>query len=144
MIRLLRFGVVSGVGLLTDVLLYVLLVRSGVPAGWANLVSASVAVSLVFALSQRRVFRYGDRFAVRLFLVYVVYQVLAVSAASGGVAALVTQAGLAPLAAKALVTPLTFACNYGFMTTLFARAARREAPAPAPVASPRAEAADAP
>lgn len=124
MIKLLRFGLVSGLGLATDVLLYVLLYRAGVAPGFANLLSASTAVTLVFVLSQRRVFRYGGRFLLPLFLGYVVYQVLAVTAASAGVAALVARAGLAPLAAKAVVTPITFACNYGFMTALFHRPGR--------------------
>lgn len=122
--RLLRFGFVSGLGLATDVAVYVLLYRGGVPPGFANLISAGLAVSLVFVLSQRRVFRYGGRFLLPLFLAYVVYQVLAVSAASAGVGALVAQAGLGPLLAKAVVTPLTFGCNYVFMSTLFRRGGR--------------------
>lgn len=122
--RLLRFGFVSGLGLTTDVLVYVLLYRGGLPPGFANLLSAGLAVSLVFVLSQRRVFRYGGRFLLPLFLAYVMYQVLAVSAASAGVSVLVAQTELGPLLAKAVVTPLTFGCNYVFMSSLFRRGER--------------------
>lgn len=128
MIRLLRFGLVSGLGLVTDVVLYVLLYRGGTPPGLANLTSAGVAVALVFLLSQRRVFQYGGHFLLPLFLAYLLYQVAAVAAASAGVAALVAGAGLAPLPAKAVVTPLTFGCNYVFMSLMFARAGRVAAP----------------
>lgn len=121
MIRLVRFGFVSGIGLATDVVLFVLLYRAGLHPGFANLFSAGVAVSVVFVLSQRRVFRYGGRFLLPLFLAYLGYQVAAVTAASAGVAALVTHADLAPLVAKVLVIPVTFGCNYGFMTLLLHR-----------------------
>ena len=124
MIRLLRFGLVSGLGLVTDVILYVVLYRGGVPPGAANLVSAGVAVTIVFVLSQRRVFRYGGRFLLPLFATYVLYQLVAVAAASAVIAALVAHAGADPLLAKALVIPVTFGCNYGFMTVLLSRPAR--------------------
>lgn len=123
MTRLLRFGLISGLGLATDVGLYVLLYRRGVPPGYANLVSAGVAVSLVFVLSQRRLFRYDGGFLLPLFFAYLVYQAVAVSAASAGVGALVAHTALSPLAAKALVTPATFGCNYVFMTLLLSRPA---------------------
>lgn len=122
--RLLRFGLVSGLGLATDVLLYILLYWNGTPPGLANLGSAGVAVTLVFLLSQRRVFQYGGHFLLPLFLAYLLYQVAAVATASAGVAALVSGAGLAPLVAKAAVTPVTFGCNYVFMSLIFARAGR--------------------
>lgn len=118
MTRLLRFGLISAMGLTTDVALYVLLFRRGLPPGYANAVSAGVAVSLVFGLSQRRLFRYEGRFLGPLFGAYLLYQVAAVAAASAAVGALVAQISLSALAAKAVVTPATFCCNYVFMTLL--------------------------
>lgn len=115
--RLLRFGFVSMTGLTVDVLLFLALVGAGLGAGASNAVSAATAVSLVYGLATRHVFASPDGFRLRPFAAYLCYQVVAVAAASAAVAWLDAVLGV-PLLAKALVTPVTFLCNYGFMAAL--------------------------
>jgi putative flippase GtrA len=115
--RLLRFALVSGTGLVLDTAVFLALVRLGLLAGYANLISASMAVTFVYFVSTKRVFEYAGRFLLGLFLIYCVYQVLAVSAASWTVGALVA-AGFVPLLAKVLILPVTFLANYLFMAFL--------------------------
>lgn len=105
------FALVSGTGLALDVGLFLLLVRFGQRAGYANFISASVAVTFVYFVSTKRVFQYAGQFLLPLFLLYVAYQLLAVMAASWAVDAIVGFGAL-PLMAKALILPVTFTANY--------------------------------
>jgi len=113
--RMTGFGFCSAAGLTLDCGLFLALTwRSFLAPEWANLISASAAVTLVYFLSVRRVFAYQGRFLLFRFLVYALYQVAAISAASWGVGAL-ARLGLWPIAAKLLVLPVTFLCNFTAM-----------------------------
>lgn len=116
--RALAFGLVSGIGLALDYGLFLLLVESGLRAGWANLISAGVAVTFVYFVSVRRIFAYQGRFLLGLFAAYVGYQVAAVAAASWAVDWLVASVRLAPVWAKAAILPFTFGANFLFMSWL--------------------------
>jgi putative flippase GtrA len=128
--RILKFAGVSGAGLCLDYAVYSALCASGVPAGWANLVSAGLGVTFVFAVSARHIFAGSDRFLLGLFAVYAGYQVLAVSAASWLVGEATHLLDGRYLIGKTLVLPLSFTANYLFMSWLFG-ARRRTEPAPA-------------
>lgn len=117
MAKVMRFALVSGVGLALDVGLFLALNAAGMRAGYANLVSAAVAVTFVYFVSTRRVFNYDGRFLLALFWVYFAYQALAVAAASWAVDALVAME-LAPLLSKGLILPVTFSANYLVMDFL--------------------------
>lgn len=113
---ILGFAVVSGLGLLIDLGLFLGLTRWGLEPGPANLASASAAVTFVYFVATRRVFDYAGRFLVPLFLVYLAYHGLAIALASAAVVLLAGPFG--PLAAKLLVLPATFSANYVFMSFL--------------------------
>jgi putative flippase GtrA len=115
--RVLAFALVSGLGLALDFCLFLALVEAGARAGWANLVSASAAVSFVYFASVRRIFAYEGRFLLALFLLYLGYQALAVALASWAVDAL-TALLREPALAKGLILPVTFSANYLFMSFL--------------------------
>jgi putative flippase GtrA len=115
--KVVRFGVVSGVGLGLDVCIFLALSALNVRAGIANFVSASVAVTFVYFASTRKVFRYQGQFLFRLFLAYLVYQVIAVALASGAVDG-IAGLGALPIVAKLLILPVTFSSNYAFMAWL--------------------------
>lgn len=109
-----RFGLVSGMGWLIDFCFFVSL-------GWlgaANMVGASVAVLFVFVASVRHVFEYEGGYLVGKLIAYIVYQAIAILAASLLIDALTHWAGLAPVLAKILVTPLTFYANFQFMSLI--------------------------
>jgi putative flippase GtrA len=128
--RLVKFAGVSGAGLCLDYAVYSALCASGVPAGWANLVSAGLGVTFVFAVSSRHIFASADRFLLGLFALYAGYQVVAVSAASWLVGEATHLVDGRYLIGKTLVLPLSFTANYLFMSWLFG-ARRRSEPAAA-------------
>lgn len=115
--RLLRFALVSGVGLGLDFLLFLALIALSAEPFLANMVSAACAVSFVYFASVRKIFRYEGGFMLGFFLLYLVYQAVAVTAASWGVSFLATRF-VSPVLAKVIILPLTFGANYLFMTLL--------------------------
>lgn len=111
-----RFALVSGIGWLVDFALFSLLCQV-IPVYAANLLGASVAVTLVFFLSLRPIFMYQGRRTAGKLAQYILYQVVAIWLAS----LLIHQVSLwtyHPVMAKVLVTPLTFLCNFFFMRWL--------------------------
>jgi putative flippase GtrA len=119
-VRILKFAGVSGAGLLLDYAIYTTLCMSGMPAGFANLISAGTAVTMVFLVSARHIFEGGGGFMVRLFVFYALYQVLAVSAASAAVHAATDLFDGRYILGKTIVVPFSFTFNYLFMSWLFA------------------------
>jgi len=115
--RALRFGLVSGIGLALDLALFLLLVRAGVDPFPANIVSSGTALTFVYCVSVRRIFRYDGRFIVPLFAAYLLYHVCGTLAVSE-VVSLIVHAGLAPMLAKVGILPVTFSANYLFMSWL--------------------------
>jgi putative flippase GtrA len=117
--RFLPFAVVSATGLGLDYLIYTLLCSGGMAAGWANLISASAAVTFVFVVSARRIFQARHRFLVGPFVIYVAYQVVAVSAASGAVGFMTGVFDGRYVLGKTVVVPFSFLANFLFMSWLF-------------------------
>jgi putative flippase GtrA len=118
------FGVVSGLSWLLDFTIFTSLCALGCHVALANATGAAVAVGFVYLRSVRFVFRCAGGYRWGEFAAYSSYQVAAVSVASWGIAAVAVSWAIAPLWAKVLVTPLTFAANYLFMATLLGRRAR--------------------
>lgn len=125
--RILQFAGVSGTGLAIDYAIYTVLCAGGMPAGWANLISAGTAVTFVFVASARRIFQTEHRYLERLFAVYAVYQVVAVSAASWAVGTATELFGGRYLLGKTVIVPLSFTANYLFMAWLLSARDRKPA-----------------
>ena len=115
--KVLGFAFLSGIGLVIDLAIFASLVHFGVRPGYANLVSASLAVAFVYFSSAKRIFEYHGEFLLLLFLFYAAYQVAAVLAASFAVDRL-AMAGFKPIIAKLLILPVTFTANYLSMSVL--------------------------
>ncbi|MEE3624777.1 GtrA family protein [Nitrospirillum sp. BR 11752] len=134
-LRVHRFALVSGVGWCIDLGMMSGLVALCIPTFFANLVGASLAISFVFLVSQRRIFIHDGHVLGRQFLYYCLWQAAAVPLASLAIASLaplIEATGLlqllpihgrviAPVIAKALVTPVTLYSNYLFMSWLLER-----------------------
>jgi GtrA-like protein len=116
-IKVANFAALSALGLGIDVGVFSVLVYCGLRPGYANLVSATLAVTFVYFSSANRVFQYHGRFLVSLFLLYAAYQVIAVLAASFAVDRLVV-IGFWPITSKIMILPVTFTANYLFMSVL--------------------------
>jgi putative flippase GtrA len=125
--RLAQFTAVSGTGLALDYGVYTLLCSGGMAAGWANLISATVGVTFVFFASARRIFATEHRSLERLFLVYLVYQAAAVSAASWAVGTATDLLDGRYILGKTVILPLSFTANYLFMTWLLSARGRTPA-----------------
>jgi putative flippase GtrA len=104
--KVVGFALVSGVGLALDFGSFLLLVFAGLRPGFANLVSATAAVTFVYFVSTKQVFDYQGRFLFQLFVVYLVYQALAVGIASWAVVWILAEWTLGPASAK-----LSVACG---------------------------------
>ena len=114
----LRFSLVSGVGWLIDIGLFTVLVALMFPPTIANLISAGVAVTYVYIVSTRHIFVHGHCFQWQKYILYLAYQVLAISLASLAIGGLHSWIGGHPLISKLLVTPLTLYVNFVFMAYL--------------------------
>lgn len=112
--RIARFAAVSGTGLALDLILFLAQVWAQVPALMANAVSSTVAVTFVYLVSVRRVFRYDGGFLLAMFAAYVSYQLCGIALGSWAVEGLIASA-FPPIAAKIAILPLTFGANYLFM-----------------------------
>ena len=121
--RALRFGLVSGAGLLLDVALFLVLVRPELGPFWANAVSSAAGLTFVYCVSVRRIFRYDGRFIVPLFAAYLTYHLCGTLVVSWAISALV-RGGFPPWAAKVAILPMTFGVNYLFMSWLTRRRER--------------------
>lgn len=139
--RIGKFGVVSGVGLAMDFCISVALRESGVPPFGANLTGATCAVTFVFFASVRHVFDGHPGHRGRKYAAYMLWQAIAVPAASILIARLTPfgdslaesasqhleqwklhslsrlagRPGTGFLLAKCAFTPVTFYANFLFM-----------------------------
>ena len=109
--RAVRFGLVSGVGLAIDLTLFLTLVRAGVGPFVANILSSGTALTFVYCMSVRRIFRYDGRFIVPLFAAYVLYHACGTLVVSEVISKLI-HAGVAPVLAKVGILPATFGANW--------------------------------
>ena len=128
------FALVSGGGLLLDMVLFAVLRRSGWSAFHANVMSAGCAVTFVFFVAVYKVFFAGkNRFLLGRFLVYLAYQAFAIWLASLAVAWIAPRlplpnadalptvlrgAWLPGILAKIFILPATFYTNFLFMARL--------------------------
>lgn len=110
-LRVVAFALMSATGLGLDVTIFFSLSNLGFSSAAANLISAGTAVFFVYFASIRRIFDYDGQFLVILFVVYAVYQVVAVVSASVVIDILV-RFGLIPILAKFAILPVTFTTNY--------------------------------
>jgi putative flippase GtrA len=119
-LKISRYTLIAGIGWILDFSIFGCLVHLGAGAGWSNLISAGVGVTWAYFMSTRHVFGYQGHFLWPKFMVYVGYQVLAVSLASLAVSLLQAwwPTSLGALAAKVAVTPFTYYANFVFMGLL--------------------------
>lgn len=133
-VRLPKFALISGIGWMLDIGVTLGLVAAGSDVMVANMIGAGLAVSFVFIAAQRHVFFAEDRSLVGFFAVYLVWQVMAITAASFAIdqlAAFLSSCGAGAFAqracgllgdptlaagiAKVAVTPITMYLNFLFM-----------------------------
>lgn len=118
-----RFIGVSGIGWVIDFVIYTLLTGvAHLPVALSNYLSSLPAITFVFFVSTRKLFLCRpDGLSLRAkYVLYVVYQFVLVTGVSFLAqwlavvlpALLPFLSGLAKLAAKILITPITMVCNF--------------------------------
>lgn len=134
------FALISGIGWCLDFMTMATLTYSGVPVFWANFIGAFCGVTFVFFVAGKRIFRKAhNRSMATLLLLYWIWQLVAVTAASAltagvswllltmldqvGGTQILLEAGanivtLCGVSAKMLVTPFTLVANFFFMRFL--------------------------
>lgn len=124
---LLRFAGVAGAGWLLDALVLLASVAlAGVPATGANVLSSLIAASFVYLVSHHHVHRGRPGMPAVQLALYVLYTLLLILAASTALGLLVPllarilPGASAVLAAKVIVTPPQFLCNF-LVSRLLAR-----------------------
>ena len=80
--RLPKFAVLSGIGWLIDFTTFTVLTSNGMPAFYANLIGATIAVSFVFLSARSLVFLEHERPLVNSFAGYFLWNVVAILLAS--------------------------------------------------------------
>lgn len=130
LLSIIKFGIVSGVGLAIDFALFLLLISLGSAPFAANAISGTCAVTFVYFASVRRIFTYRGDFVIGLFAAYLCYQAAGVTAASLAVAFL-SKNYLDPALSKLVILPVTFSANYLFMSLLTRKGQAIAAGAPA-------------
>jgi putative flippase GtrA len=133
--RISSFTLLSGVGWCVDFLLFNFLVSTGYSYLTSNLISASVAVTLVFLASRKWLFRHHAGSLKTATFQYIIWNVFAITVASqllGGIASLLETIDLSDISqlivwitgehlsgrslvsnlAKVLVTPFTMYANF--------------------------------
>ena len=123
--QLARFLVTTVAGLCIDLGVYAVLVAAGVPAVFANLISASLSVVVVYFLSKGFVF--GGRHSIGVFIGFAGWYAVSIIAFSLFVQAGVDVWGLPPMIAKVASLPFSFVANFLAVRGVFLLADRRAA-----------------
>lgn len=116
--RIVQFALVSGAGLALDFGLFIALTQFGLGPGFSNFISASIAVTFVYFVSVKKIFAYQGQFLFGLFAAYLIYQAIAVIAASLAVEVLAVSTPLTAIWSKIAILPATFGANFLFMSWL--------------------------
>ncbi|MDE6284786.1 MAG: GtrA family protein [Bacilli bacterium] len=123
-----HFFLVSGVGWLIDMSIYVLLSRF-LPLEVTSIISSGVAVTYVYFVSTRKIFDSSSKFNIKTkYIFYVVYQIFMILLSSAIIGFLnrwlLNRAFFSfivkysKICAKIIVTPFTMVANFVFMKIL--------------------------
>lgn len=125
------FVFISGIGWLIDLFLYTFLVRNlQIPVAYANIISATTAVTFVYFVATKKIFiNRGIRVAIKYFF-YILYQVVSIIFYSILISLIAYKLESFNmdfqikefLLSKILVTPLNLLTNFLFMKWLIEKA----------------------
>ena len=116
-VRMFRYALVGGAGLVLDFTLFLALVHAGLGSFKSNIVSSGTTLTFVYFISVRQIFRYHGKFILPLFAAYLTYHFCGTLLVSWVIMRLV-HLDIAPALAKIAILPATFTANYLFMSWL--------------------------
>ena len=125
------FGLTSGIGWLTSVVILWFLVHAGLTTVfWASWLGDLCAVTYVYIVSVRSIFRHSGRYLYAKFAVWLVYQFFMINCIAYGTSSLshwaltrglLDAASTSATLAKIVITPLTLLLNFIFANFLLER-----------------------
>lgn len=125
--RVLRFGGVSGLAWVLDLGVQTALVAAGMATAPACAIAATLAATLVYIASVRRIFHYEGRFLLAKWLLWLAWQGALIAALAWSTATIERSLGMHPTLVRLLLMPLSFGVNYVVMHALTRPRARAAA-----------------
>ena len=118
-IKFIKFGFISGFGLVVDLLIYSILIKYNLHIIYSNAISSSCATISVYIISSILVFNKIDGGIIKIFL-WILYQILNIILFSN-VVYFFNIYCTSPIVSKLLTIPISFICNYIVISMLLNR-----------------------
>jgi putative flippase GtrA len=115
--RFWRFFLGTVGGLATDLSVFTLLTKVGLAPGFANIISATLGLLVVYFLVTRYAFK--AQHSNLKFIAFVTWYSLMILLWGGVIQLLVVNSGISPLVAKLATIPISFGLNFVFSRVLF-------------------------
>lgn len=115
--RFWRFFLGTVGGLATDLTVFTALTKAGLAPGFANIISATLGLLVVYFLVTRYAFK--AQHSNLKFIAFVTWYSLMILFWGGVIQLLVVNTGLPPLFAKLATIPISFGLNFAFSRVLF-------------------------
>ena len=117
-LKIFGFGIIHAFGLGLDIVVFILFLRLGFKPLIANIFAGIVGVTFAYFVSARYIFYYKSKFLLLKFLFYLIWNAFRIVFFSFIIAQTSIMFSLFPIIPKIIVTPLSFYCDYLFMSFL--------------------------
>lgn len=114
--RLIKFGFISSIGLLIDVVIYLLFIEKNIPVNYSSALGSICAIIFVYFSSSFFLLKKISPNKIH-FIIWALYQAISIVIFSNFVLFIYTF-GISPLEAKLLTIPASFICNYVFINLI--------------------------
>jgi putative flippase GtrA len=118
--RLIRFGLISGIGFICDLLAYFLFLSANFDPFNANILSSALAVSFVYMVAGRFIF-IENKLTLVKYIFWLLYQLVNIILFSFIISMLVN-IGIHPIISKLIIIPFSFFLNYMAMKLILNKA----------------------
>ena len=117
-IKIFGFGIVHALGLGLDIIVFISFLRLGFKPLMANISAGIVGVTFAYFVSAKYVFFYKSKVLLLKFVFYLIWNAFRIVFFSYIIAQTSNFFSLYPIIPKIIVSPLSFYCDYLFMSLL--------------------------
>tara|TARA_B100000315_G_C14366846_1_gene491067 strand:+ start:232 stop:666 length:435 start_codon:yes stop_codon:yes gene_type:complete len=117
-IKIFGFGIIHAFGFGLDIVVFISFLHLGVKPLMANIFAGIVGVTFAYFVSARYIFYYKLEFLLLKFFFYLIWNAFRIVFFSYIIAQTSILFNLFPIIPKIIVTPLSFYCDYLFMSFL--------------------------
>ena len=115
-LKIFGFGIIHAFGLGLDMVVFISFLHLGFRPLMANISAGIVGVTFAFFVSARYIFYYKSEFLILKFLYYLIWNAFRIVIFSYIIAQTSIIFSLSPIIPKFAITPLSFYCDYLFMS----------------------------